>query len=399
MNGREFEDRLHEQMQGVAVSSELRRRTVAAAHGKEKRMKKKVSTALVFALVGVLMCSVALAVAGRAGVMDFIGRYQGAYIPKDAQAYVTQSGESLDAGEASVTLRELYYDGLSLRVTADFTPNDPKTLLLGVDSSPEDPWQDLTHLSEEGMDESDTRTIAEVFGEGGWKSACSVNLSCDFEKDGAPVGEGQDFVLGEDGVLTVFGQYEFTDDLPERDFDLLFSFQRYKLDENGGLTSVHEEERQKCLYPLHLTAAAREGEGVYVSTAPAEYPSIGVRVDRVSVTVKPLELYYTIEGVITDEQLYKKTDDGLFFEFIDPDKPFTEPWEQRLAEGLSGGGGGSFPDEEGHFIQKGTLGLSELRDVYTLRAFECWEKQRFDTCEIQMRPASAEEAAQIAQDI
>lgn len=399
MKENEFRDKLREQTRAVSVSPALRARTIRAAQGKEgKAVKKKMPMALVFALVGILMCSVALAVAGRAGVLDFVGRYQGAQIPEDAQTYVTQSEERFDAGEASNTLRELYYDGRSLRLTADFTPNDPKTLLLGVDSFPEDPWQDLTHITEEGMDDADARTIADAFREGGFERACSVNLGCDWEQEGALMGASQDFVLGEDGVLTVYSQFEFEDDLPERDFQLLVVLSLFKTDENGGLLDEREGTPLKCLYPLHLTAAARGDEGVYVSAAPAEYPSIGVRVERVCVTVKPMELYYTVEGVVTNEALYEKTDGGLLFEFIDPEKPSAEPWEQRLADGLTGSGQGSAPDEDGRFTQRGTLALSELRDVYTLRAYECWEKERFETCEIQMRPATAEEAGQIAQN-
>ena len=34
--------------------------------------------------------------------------------------------------------------------------------------------------------------------------------------------------------------------------------------------------------------------------------------------------------------------------------------------------------------QTGSLALSELRDTYTMRAYECWNKQRFETHEIHM---------------
>ena len=35
--------------------------------------------------------------------------------------------------------------------------------------------------------------------------------------------------------------------------------------------------------------------------------------------------------------------------------------------------------------QTGTLSLDEKADCYTLRAYECWEKRRFDTHEIRMK--------------
>ena len=35
-------------------------------------------------------------------------------------------------------------------------------------------------------------------------------------------------------------------------------------------------------------------------------------------------------------------------------------------------------------IQTETLGREELHDAYTLRAFNCWEKERYETCTFTM---------------
>ena len=43
------------------------------------------------------------------------------------------------------------------------------------------------------------------------------------------------------------------------------------------------------------------------------------------------------------------------------------------------------PVDDTHFRQIGTLSLSEKADCYALRAYECWEKRRFDTHEIRMK--------------
>ena len=162
------------------------------------------------------------------------------------------------------------------------------------------------------------------------------------------------------------------------------------------------EERDVLQTPVTLTAcaspAAQTGEGelpnVYVSEAGADYPGAGVRVDRVVLEVKPHEIAAAIEYSVTDREAFDGTQGGLWFEFIDPQKE-GEPWEQRLAAGLTGGGSAGAVDtqeeEPVQFCQRETLGRNELHEVYTLRAFDAWEKGRYETREIRMRPATAED--------
>ena len=395
MKRSELREALREQTAAVRVSPGLRQRAIAAAYEKEKKtVKKKISMALAFALIGVLLCSAALAAAmSRAGIIDFISRYADTYIPEDAADYVQTDGQVLELDEATVTVREIYYDGRTARVTADVAPKDEGTLLMGVDTWLEDPWQDLITLTWSEIDESDTRSVADVFAEKGYDRAYNVNLSCEEETTRSVVTGTQDFVLGEDGVLTVFAQWEFDSDLPEREIALLALLHRYDAGEDGMPVSTNEVDR----YPLPVTlrAAKRGEEGqAYINTEPVLYESIGVRVDWLLIEAKPLELYATIDYTVVDEELFAAADDGLWFEFVDETIETDQPYEQRLAEGLTGCG---TVDRigRGRFRQKETLGLSELRDAYTLRAYECWEKQRFDTHDIVMRPAGEEDIARM----
>ena len=388
--------RLREEMACARVSPALRGRTLDAMRGKaRKTVKRKISMALVFALIGVLLCGVALAAVSRAGVLDFIGRYADTFIPPDAGDYVQTDVAAFESGAAaSAVVRELYYDGRTVRLTVDVTPADEKTLLMGMDTWVEDPWQDLISMTWDDMDLSDTRTVEDVFKELGYARAYNVNIYCDQETEGTIARGSADFVLGEDGVLTVFSQWEFDDDQPQRDIVLKAALQVYEADENGLPVSTGEVERYE--YAMTLTSASRDDNAeaeIYVSEAAVLYEEIGVRVDRVTIEVKPLELYATIDMTVVDEALFAKTDDGLWFEFIDPDSAASEPWEQRLSSGLTGGGG-SFPLDGAHYRQRETLGLNELRGTYTLRAYECWNKTRFDTHEFTMRPATAEEIEQ-----
>ena len=390
----EFSAKLHTQMNAARVYPQLRQQALSAARGKEERtVKKKISMTLVFALVGALLASAALAAAmNRAGVLDFISRYSDIYIPEDAANFMQTEPTIIELDEATITVRELYYDGRIARLTVDAAPKDEKTLLMGVDSYVGDPWQDLVSLTWDDMDRSDTRSIADAFADYGYERAYNVNIDALEGEDGLPIGGSQDFVLGEDGVLTVFSEWKFLNDQPEREVAMQAIFNGYEADADGRPVWVDGINRHSI--PLTLTASTREEDTVlaYVSAEPTLYESIGVRVDRVMIEVKPLELYATVDYTVIDEALYAATDDGLWFEFVDETIETDQPYDQRLAGGLSGSSGidsiGS-----GRYRQNETLGLNELHDVYTLRAYSAWEKVRYEAHDIAMRPATAEDLA------
>ena len=391
----EFSAKLHEQTVGARVSPKLRRQALDAARGKEeKTVKKKISMTLVFALVGVLAASVAFAAAmNRAGVLDFVSRYSQVYIPEDAADYMQTEQQVIELDEMTLTVRELYYDGRTARITVDAAPSDEKTLLMGVDSWIGDPWQDLITLVWADADESDTRSIAQAFADYGYERAYNVNIYCTEEQTGLTPSGSVDFVLGEDGVLTTFAEWDFDGDQAQRPITMTVALSVYEAGEDGMPVSTGEVSRYST--PMTLTEITRENSDAaqaYVNDEPVLYESIGVQIDRLLIEVKPLELYATIEYTVVDAELYAATDDGLWFEFIDPQSTATEAWEQRLSGGLTASGGSGSKDGV-HFRQSQTLGLNELRGVYTLRAYSAWEKTRYETHDIAMHEATAGELA------
>lgn len=363
-------------------------------------MKRKWTVALAAALITVATCAVALAAAGRAGMLDFISRYSNSYIPEDAAAYVQTDVATVEQEGVVVSVRESYYDGRTLRLTVDITPRNEKMLLVGVDSCVDDSWQDMITMDHTGMDAGDTRAVLDAYHQGGYDQMFRTNVFTEEAEQGRG-GGSLDFVLDpEDGTMTYYLEQQFEENKPEREVVLHVSLTPYD-DPEAGEESLNENKRVTATQRMTLTAATLAAGGqaadgivanTYVSVGPVDYESIGVRVDRVLIEVMPQEIYYTIDGTVTDRELYEKTDDGLFFEFIDPNSTAEAYWEQRLMEGLSAGSGMSPLDGDldtaVHYQQTGTLGRNELHDAYTLRAYECWEKQRFDTHEIVMRPAT-----------
>ena len=125
----------------------------------------------------------------------------------------------------------------------------------------------------------------------------------------------------------------------------------------------------------------------FVSDSPMDFPDVGVRVTQVVMTVTPLEIRCTIDYEITDLTAFSAQEGGLWFEFVNPDSTATDFYEQRVSDGLTSEGSagradGMFesPDEVGTvYRQRDAIGLDALSDQYTIRAYNAWEKTRYET--------------------
>lgn len=403
MNKQDIRQKLRDEMASVQVSAPLLRRTLAAAGKESKQIKRKMSLglAIAFALSTLLCCAVAIAAANRWGMLDFVDRYSAEhYIPEDAQDYVHTDVLTMENDQVAIIIRELYYDGRIARMIADVTPKGERVLLVGEAVCMEDPFINLTQIYVTDGN-NDMRSVYQVIQDEGYVQVYAANVSL-LGADEDMIGGTMDFILGEDGTLTIYAQEEYRNDQPEREVTISAIIMPF--DQPLTPQSEANYDRRAILdTPVTLTASDRtadaaekagENASVYISEAPAAYPSVGVIVDRVILEVKPLEIYATVEYTITDTEAYDKMEGGLFFEFIDTDKDGA-PYGQRLAEGLSGSGWAAPAQGEREtatkYCQRETLGRNELHETYQLRAFNVWDKTRFETCEIAVRPATEEE--------
>lgn len=393
MKKEEFASELHDGLSNLRVSPRLRRRTLDAIQGKEPViMKKKFSVGAVCALLILAIAAVALAAATRAGMFDFISQYQDTFIPEDAQSYVQTDVLAVENELARVNLKELYYDGHVSRLTVDVVPKDPHILLLGVDTSLDDNWQNLVRLGRE-WDESDKRTVAEYAAQQGFTSAYVVNVYLDEVQKGELVGGVADYTLSEDGMLTHYAQSDFIETKPVRETKLYVSLTPRSLDDASALPGEPVELEAPLTLDASRHARQTNAPTAYESTEPVDFPSAGVRVDSLRIDVTAQELYVTLDYTVTDPAAYTATDCGLWFEFIDPESTEAEPYKQRLSSGLSGGGSvmpldSEDPGKATRFRQQETLGLNELSDTYTLRAFDAWEKNRYETRTVTVQAAN-----------
>ena len=377
MKESQISDALHNAMNDVRLSPELRARALCAMRGSEERrpkMKRKFSAAL----VGVLVVAVALAVANRKGVLDFLS-YSEATLPENAGDYVQTDIVSDERDGLHAAVREVVYDGHRLWATVDINMDGEKPLLTGLDYGldDEEKWAWLRH----DESETDDRTILDVYKAENYTDAYYIVASVYDENDDQNT--SCEAHLQDDGTLTFYESLVFEQEKAER--EITVSVRAFKYEEKDGRMNVNQKPMAELKFHFTAKTSAVEEE-TSVSVEPVEYGSIGVRVDRVTVTTKPLEMDYAIEYTVVDAEKFAQTDDGLWFEFIDPNSREEQPYDQRLKEGFSGVGSVE-PVDDTHFRQIGTLSLSEKADRYTLRAYECWEKRRFDTHEIRMEKA------------
>ena len=379
MKESQISDALRESMNAVRLSPALRAKALCAMRGSEERrpkMKRKFSAALAFALVGVLVVAVALAVANRKGVLDFLS-YSEATLPENAGDYVQTDIASDERDGLHAAVREVVYDGHRLWATVDINMDGEKPLLTGFDYGldDEEKWAWLRH----DESETDDRSILEVYREEGYTDAYDIAAFVYDEDDEQDT--SFEVHLQDDGTLTFYESLVFEQEKAER--KITVSVRAFKYEEKGGRMNLNQKPMAELKFHFTAKASAVEEETT-VSVEPVEYESVGVRVDRVTVTTKPLEMDYAIEYTVVDAEKFAQTDDGLWFEFIDPNSTETEPYAQRLKDGFSRRGEVT-PMDDTHYRQTGTLSLDEKADCYTLRAYECWEKRRFDTHEIRMK--------------
>ena len=383
MKESQISDALRESMNAVRLSPALRAKALCAMRGSEERrpkMKRKFSAALAFALVGVLVVAVALAVANRKGVLDFLS-YSEATLPENAGDYVQTDIASDERDGLHAAVREVVYDGHRLWATVDINMDGEKPLLTGLDYGldDEEKWAWMRH-DESGTDD---RTILDVYKAENYTDAYYIVASV-YDEDDEKNNTSCEAHLQDDGTLTFYESLVFEQEKAER--EITVSVRAFKYEEKDGRMNVNQKPMAELKFHFTAKTSAVDDEETTVSVEPVEYESIGVRVDRVTVTTKPLEMDYAIEYTVVDAEKFAQTDDGLWFEFIDPNSREEQPYDQRLKEGFSSMRSVE-PVDDTHFRQIGTLSLSEKADRYTLRAYECWEKRRFDTHEIRMKKA------------
>jgi len=332
-------------------------------NGGNMPMKRKpIRAAIAVAAACIILTTTALAVAGRWGVLDFINS-RGAVVVLPAaseviQEDVPQTNAQTDAVAFSV--REAVLDEAYTYIVVEAKPANEKLFLLGADADPDDPVSDMGPLY------ADTAGTIADYAAANQKEMIRVSMRGGETEQGTLVIDTLDYLLEEDGTLVymVKGTYTGGGDAPAISLACVtYAFR--------GETLDLESRRDTT---LSFTLDAPAAQSVMTSTETQVYADCGVRIDKVTLTGSPMAVYAEIEFTVIDEALYAATDGGLLFEFLDENG-------ERVPDGAADIGGVTpLDDGQTRFLQRASLqAVESLPETVTLRGFNCWEKNRYET--------------------
>lgn len=367
---------------GIDDAPSLQYRIARKAKGEEP-VTKKISAAaiLAIALIAVSMTAALAAALNSWGIISFAGNHENAYVPPKYEESIVKENEIIETESVRCTLQESYFDGKILRLTAQIVPK-VNALLIGLDSSVDDPVSNLFRQAPDQNGETETESIGAYALRAYDGHLAEIGLDAEIEWDNY----SSDYTRNEDGSYTWYLECQVQDETQEANVPLVLSY--YPMTITGEQPSV---DRVTVDFDHRETAAVTKTfhsveTKTYVCDRPMDLPSVGVQVQRVIMTVTPLEIRYALDYEITNLNLYQAQEYGLWFEFIDPDSKETEPYAQTVSNGLTSGGSTGrldgrheLPDEVGTvYRQRDAIGLDALSDQYTIRAYNAWDKTRYE---------------------
>ena len=368
---------------GLNDAPSLQYQIARKAKGEEPVFKKISATAiLAIALIAVSMTAALAAALNGWGIINFAGNHVNAYIPPKYEDCITKENKTIETESVSCTIQESYYDGQILRLTALIVPK-ANTLLIGPGSSADDPIADLfwTKLTPEDEDKEWESLGSYALREYAGRLA-EVNLSVDMPWEDC----ASNFMRNEDGSCTFYLECQGKEKAFEADTTIELSYIPLTITEEqleSGQITIDLDNRETASVSKTFRSVAMK---TFVCDTSMDFSSVGVRMQRVSLTVTPLEILCELDYEITDLSLYRAQEDGLWFEFIDPNSTETMPYAQRYSTGLTSGGSigrldgrHDLPDEVGTvYRQRDAIGLDALSDQYTIRAYNAWDKTRYE---------------------
>ena len=372
---------LNRALSGLRPDPWLAERVLAKSKG-EDVMKKRISISgiLVVTLI-VVMFSTALASSLYiSGIIDFAGRGYGVYVPENASESISRDEKRIETNSLICTINETYYDGNLLRVAASVTAKDG-SLLTSTDIMPYDRITDVIATFDAGG-----KTFGEYAAEAFDGKMAHVSLYVTDDTTEQIWNETHDCMLNRDGSIILYLECCFSEEKSSRDVHLNLTYIPSKADSSLTNNSKYIEYdysmRESEEFELQVNSVEVKH---YVSDDPMEFQSVGVRIDRAELTITPLEIRYALYYTVTDAEKYEQLEDGLWFEFIDPASREEEYSMQRISEGLIGAGSVEQtvnPDDNSVCLkQSGSIGLDSLSDSYTIRAFNAWDKTRYESVE------------------
>ena len=201
----EVSDALERRLSGLQDDPWLTAKVLSKAEGEKPVKKISVTAILVIALLALTMAGALAAALNAWGVIDFAGNLGWTYVPENARDSVTAENLTVETDHLICTIRESYYDGEILRVTADIEPKE-KMLLVADDETimPADNEEDCGVTAVEYAKAHFGSRLGDVY-----LFPEEMDVDCETE-----------WRSNEDGSVTVYMACFFPDEQAERDAEL-----------------------------------------------------------------------------------------------------------------------------------------------------------------------------------
>ncbi len=330
----------------------------------EKIVKKKISVGLVLVMVLVLIAAIALAVAQQWDYFGFLNeRGQIDKVLPETSSMIEKNVEQT-GGETELCtfkVRETMVDGNKVSLIISATPKADDILLVGPDMAPDDPMSNL------GSFYADSTQSLKDYADQNGKQIVSLSLYDQNVALGLPsVIDSLDYLAEADGALALMTNGSCDAIEEAKNLTLRCVATPWEIIDGSNWSTTHQVETE-----LLIALSPAEPRSSISFTQGADYPSCGVYIDYISMTSSATATRMVIHYTVTDTQTYEKMDDGLWFELVD-------------ANGIAiDSSSGSVSAVEGSTIkyeqQTDCVAMENLPSSISLRAYECWNKQRFET--------------------
>ena len=413
LNRTEFSESLDRRLSGLQDDPWLTAKVLAKAEGEKPVKKLSLGVILVIALLCVLITGAVAAMLGGWSINDLWNYWVEngeTLLPPDYEQYIENKDITEEGRQAVCTVTGSYYDGKYMEITVNVSPVE-HALPINFYNVPDDSVTEI-YYNEAVTEEMTVAEYARKCHEG-FVAMIDGEIRAYNEEAGTYVCIGGSITetLNPDGSMTLVltGETEEADQR-EREVELWIRYQKAAVKENESGRSFEpagEEEMITIPLKVHPTES-RE----YVCDGELDFSDVGLKAEKVTLTVTPLDIVCRMDMKVTNSELYKaqfgeheiyvmeendadqttkytKREEmsNLWFEFVYAGKETGKAVPGGVAGEESGSGELDSPWAGAVFHVTITASADAFGDHYMIRPYNRETGERFMPVEFTVRPA------------
>lgn len=306
LNRTEFSESLDRRLSGLQDDPWLTAKVLAKAEGEKPVKKLSLGVILVIALLCVLITGAVAAMLSGWSINDFWNHLVDngeTVLPSGYEQYIENKDITAEGRQAACTVTGSYYDGKYMEITVNVTPAE-NALPINFYNDPDDVVTEI-YYNEAVTEEMTVAEYARKNHEG-YVVMIDGEIRAYNEEEGTYdcIGGSITETLNPDGSMTLVltGETEEAD-RREQEVELWIRYQKAALKDNGSGRSFEpagEEETIKIPLKVHPTES-RE----YVYDGELDFSDVGLKAEKVTLTVTPLDIVCRMDMKVTNSELYK----------------------------------------------------------------------------------------------